>query len=147
QVSLVQPVACSLSQMVSIDFFTVPTLPLKVLFVFIVREHRRRQVMHFNVTEHPTAAWTALQMVEAFADPGCRSLSAAGSGQHLRQRRSSEDRLAWHERSSHGPAQSVAESIRRTPDRLHPPGVPEPLRDPECQTSEEDAEKLFPLLS
>jgi transposase InsO family protein len=57
-----------LSQMVSIDFFTVPTITMKVLFVFIVLEHRRRQVLHFNVTEHPTAAWTAQQIVEAFQD-------------------------------------------------------------------------------
>jgi transposase InsO family protein len=57
-----------LSQMVSIDFFTVPTLSLKVLFVFIVLEHGRRQVLHFNVTEHPTAAWTAQQIVAAFED-------------------------------------------------------------------------------
>ena len=54
--------------MVSIDFFTVPTITMKVLFVFVVLEHRRRQVLHFNVTEHPTAAWTAQQIVEAFAD-------------------------------------------------------------------------------
>ena len=40
-------------QLVSIDFFTVPTLTMKVLFVFIVLEHRRREVLHFNVTEHP----------------------------------------------------------------------------------------------
>jgi hypothetical protein len=52
----------------SIDFFTVPTVTMKVLFVFIVLEHRRREVLHFNVTEHPTAAWTAQQIVEAFAD-------------------------------------------------------------------------------
>ena len=57
-----------LGQMVSIDFFTVPTITMKVLFVFIVLEHRRRQVLHFNVTEHPTAAWTSQQIVEAFAD-------------------------------------------------------------------------------
>jgi transposase InsO family protein len=57
-----------LSQIISIDFFTVPTVHLKVLFVFIVLEHRRRQVLHFNITEHPTAAWTAQQMVEAFQD-------------------------------------------------------------------------------
>src|SRR4029450_8671569 len=38
-------------QMVSIDFFTVPTFTMKVLFVFIVLEHGRRQVLHFNVTE------------------------------------------------------------------------------------------------
>jgi hypothetical protein len=57
-----------LRQMVSIDFVTVPTVALKVLFVFIVLEHRRRQVLHFNVAEHPTAAWTSQEIVEAFAD-------------------------------------------------------------------------------
>jgi putative transposase len=55
-------------QMVSIDFFTVPTITMKVLFVFILLEHDRRKVLHFNVTEHPTGAWTAQQIVEAFAD-------------------------------------------------------------------------------
>ena len=53
--------------MVSIDFFTVPTINMKVLFVFFVLEHRRREVLHFGVTEHPTAAWTSQQIVEAFA--------------------------------------------------------------------------------
>ena len=56
-----------LGQMVSIDFFTVPTITMKVLFVFLVLEHRRREVLHFNVTEHPSAAWTSQQIVEAFA--------------------------------------------------------------------------------
>jgi putative transposase len=55
-------------QLVSIDFFTVPTITMKVLFVFVVLEHRRREVLHFNVTEHPTAAWTSQQIVEAFAE-------------------------------------------------------------------------------
>ena len=55
-------------QMVSIDFFTVPTISMKVLFVLIVLEHDRRKVLHFNVTEHPTGAWTAQQIVEAFSD-------------------------------------------------------------------------------
>jgi hypothetical protein len=57
-----------IGQMVSIDFFTVPTVTMKVLFVFVVLEHRRRHVLHFNVTEQPTAAWTSQQIVEAFAD-------------------------------------------------------------------------------
>jgi hypothetical protein len=48
-----------LGQTVSMDFFTVPTITMKVLFVFIVLEHRRRQVLHFHVTEHPTAACSA----------------------------------------------------------------------------------------
>jgi putative transposase len=55
-------------QMVSTDFFTVPTITMRVLFVFIVLEHDRRKMLHFNVTEHPTGAWTAQQIVEAFAD-------------------------------------------------------------------------------
>jgi transposase InsO family protein len=57
-----------LGQTVSMDFFTVPTVTMKVLFVFIVLEHHRRRVLHFNVTDHPTAAWTTQQIVEAFAN-------------------------------------------------------------------------------
>lgn len=57
-----------LGKMVSIDFFTVPTITMKALCVFIVLEHRRRQAPHFNVTEHPSAAWASQQVVEAFAD-------------------------------------------------------------------------------
>jgi transposase InsO family protein len=57
-----------LCQMASIDFFTVPTIALKVLFVFIVLEHRRREVLHFNVTDHPTAAWTSQQILETLAE-------------------------------------------------------------------------------
>jgi putative transposase len=53
---------------VSIDFFTVPTARLRVLFVLVVLAHHRRRVVHFNVTEHPTAAWTAQQLVDAFPD-------------------------------------------------------------------------------
>ena len=52
--------------LVSLDFFTVPTAGLRVLFVFLVLAHHRRRVVHFNVTEHPTAHWTAQQIVDAF---------------------------------------------------------------------------------
>ena len=55
-------------QLVSVDFFTVATLQLRVLFVFVVLVHDRRRVVHFNVTEHPTAEWTAQQIIEAFPD-------------------------------------------------------------------------------
>ena len=57
-----------LSDIVAIDFFTVPTIRLRVLFVLLVIEHQRRRVLHFAVTEHPTAEWTGQQMIEAFAE-------------------------------------------------------------------------------
>jgi len=53
-------------ELVSIDFFTVATMGLRVLFVFVVLAHHRRRVLHFNITEHPTAAWTAQQIVDTF---------------------------------------------------------------------------------
>ena len=52
--------------LVATDFFVVPTVSFEVLFVFIVLVHARRRVVHFNVTEHPTAHWTAQQLSEAF---------------------------------------------------------------------------------
>ena len=42
--------------LVSIDFFTVPTTGWRVLFVLVVLTHHRRRVLHFNATEHPTGA-------------------------------------------------------------------------------------------
>ena len=54
------------SQLVSVDFFTVHTIWFDVLFVFIVLAHDRRRIVHFNVTAHPTAEWTAQQIVQAF---------------------------------------------------------------------------------
>jgi putative transposase len=49
-----------------IDFFTVPTATFRILYVFIVLSHDRRHIVHFNVTAHPTAQWTAQQLFEAF---------------------------------------------------------------------------------
>jgi len=53
--------------MVSVDFLTVPTINFNVLYVFMVRSHHRRRVLHFNVVESPSAVWTAQQLREAFA--------------------------------------------------------------------------------
>ncbi len=55
-----------MSNTVSIDFFTVPTVTFRVLFVIIILKNNRRKVVHFNTTEHPTAQWTVQQIVEAF---------------------------------------------------------------------------------
>lgn len=50
------------------DFFTVSTLTGRVVFVFVVLSHHRRRILHFNVTAHPTAEWSAQQVVEAFSE-------------------------------------------------------------------------------
>jgi transposase InsO family protein len=55
-----------LKSVVSIDFFTVPTLRFQILYVFLVLAHDRRRILHFGVTAHPTAEWTAQQLREAF---------------------------------------------------------------------------------
>jgi putative transposase len=60
--------------LVVVDFFTLPTARLRVLFVFVVLAHDRRLVVHFNVTEYPTAHWASQQIVDAFPDdsaPSC----------------------------------------------------------------------------
>jgi putative transposase len=52
--------------LVSVDFFTVPTIRFQVLYVFLVLAHDRRRIVHVNVTAHPTAEWTAQQLRDAF---------------------------------------------------------------------------------
>jgi putative transposase len=52
--------------MVSADFFVVPTVLFRVLFVFVILSHDRRRPVHVVVTEYPTAEWVAHQLLEAF---------------------------------------------------------------------------------
>jgi putative transposase len=55
-----------LASLVSMDFFTVPTLTSRVLFVLVLLTHHRRRIVHLAITEHPSATWTAQQIIEAF---------------------------------------------------------------------------------
>jgi hypothetical protein len=50
----------------AMDFLTVPTLAFSVLYCFFVIAHERRRILHCNVTRHPTSAWVAQQLREAF---------------------------------------------------------------------------------
>ena len=47
------------------DFFTVQTLTFRTLYVFVVLGHQRREIVYWNVTAHPTAAWVWQQIIEA----------------------------------------------------------------------------------
>src|SRR3954470_6646379 len=72
-----------MKSLVTVDFFTVPTLRFQILYVFLALAHERRRILHFGVTAHPTAEWTA-------PTPGglsvgqCAPLSAARSRSSLR---------------------------------------------------------------
>ncbi len=55
-----------MKNMVSIDFFTVPTAKFRILFVLVILSHNRRQVVSFKATSNPTTMWTAQRIIEAF---------------------------------------------------------------------------------
>ena len=55
-------------EIVAVDFFLVPTLTFRLLFVFIGLRHDRRELIYVNVTDHPTARWAARQLIEAFPE-------------------------------------------------------------------------------
>jgi putative transposase len=52
----------------AMDLFTVPTVSFRLLYVFFVISHARRQVLRADVTEHPTTSWIIQQLREAFPD-------------------------------------------------------------------------------
>ena len=57
-----------IDQIAAADFFVVPTITYRLLFVLVILNHQRRRVTHVAVTAHPTAAWTAQQLREAFPE-------------------------------------------------------------------------------
>jgi transposase InsO family protein len=50
----------------AMDFFTVPTVTFQLLYCFFIISHDRRQILHLNVTRHPTSTWIVQQLREAF---------------------------------------------------------------------------------
>jgi hypothetical protein len=75
------------------DFFVVQTLTFQTLYVLFFISHGSRQLIHFEVTDHPTAAWVWRQLIEAtpqtsLPDPlprsglGCRPQPAHLMAQH-----------------------------------------------------------------
>jgi putative transposase len=64
----------------------VPTVRFRLLYVWFVIEHGRRQIRHVNVTAHPTSSWTIQQLREAFPDENSlRFLIHDNDARHLRR--------------------------------------------------------------
>jgi putative transposase len=53
---------------VAVDFFVVPTLTFHLLFGFLILRHDRRELVHLKLTDHPTVARAAHQLVESFPE-------------------------------------------------------------------------------
>jgi hypothetical protein len=128
-----------LVQLAVADFFTVPTIHWRVLFVLVVLVHHRRRVLHFNVIEHPTAEWTAQQVVDAFPDDSVPSYLLRDRdqvyGHAFRQRVKgmgiSEVLTAPSCPWQNPFAERLIGSIRRErPDTLRPSALPKPSRAP-----------------
>ena len=50
---------------IACDFLVAVTATFRLLYVFVVIEHRSRRPIRCNVTAHPSAAWTLQQLREA----------------------------------------------------------------------------------
>jgi hypothetical protein len=108
--------------MVSIDFFTVPTIRFQVLYVFLVLAHERRRIVHFNVTTHPTAEWTVPQLREAFPfDQIPRYLLRDRDGIFGGEFGKDVEGMGIKEVLSAPRSPWQRESVRGAPHRYHPP--------------------------
>ena len=114
------------SQIMAADLFVVPTVTFRLLFVLVILAHERRRIVHVAVTEHPTAAWTAQQLRNAFSEHDAprylfhdRDSVFADVATTIAGMNSQVVRTA---------AITVAERLRGTRHRLDPTRVP--LRSP-----------------
>ena len=124
----------------------MPTLTGRVLFVLVVLSHCRRRIVHFNVTDHPTATWAAQQIVDAFPD--------GTAPRWLHRDRDTIYSERFRQRvAGMGIAEVVsameplAESVRGTRDRLNPPRVCGSCDRAECVTSATHPHDVRALLS
>src|SRR5207245_7957527 len=103
---------------IAMDFFTVPTATFRVLFVLVVLSHARRRLVHFNVTEHPTAEWTARQPRGVRAGGGS-PVSDSGPRPDLWRTIYASGQDVGHSRSGDCAALAVAKRVCRAGDWLN----------------------------
>ena len=49
------------------DLLVIPTISFRLLYGFLILQHRRRVIVWIGVTAHPSAEWIARQLTEAYA--------------------------------------------------------------------------------
>jgi hypothetical protein len=117
----------------AIDFFTVPTATFAVLYVCIIMIHKRRSVIHFNVTKYPTAQWTAQQIVEACPwDTAPKYLLRDRDGIYGTKFQNRVKNLGITEVKTYT-TKPVAKSILRANNWKHTQGLPQSSNRIECQ--------------
>jgi hypothetical protein len=115
------------SQIMAADLFVVPTISFRLLFVLIILAHDRRRIVHVGVTEHPTAAWTAQQLRNAFSENEAPRYLIYDRDSVFADHRQHE-----HADGSNRTAITVAERLRGTRHRLNPTRVPRSRDRDEC---------------
>jgi len=112
--------------LVSLDFFVVPTATFRVLFVLLILAHDRRRILHFNVTSSPSAEWTCTAGRASFSCRQRSTLLATRSRLYLWEILPSSRQEPGDRRGAHCCTFPLAKSIRRTADRFHPARMLEP---------------------
>ena len=137
--------AAHLREMVAVDFFVVPTLTFRLLFVFVVLRHDRRELLHLNVTDHPTAVWTAQQLVEALPDDTAPTyLLRDRDGIYGEAFTRRVTRMGIHQILT--APRALAESVRGASHRVHPSRMPRPLLRAERGASSPTLTRLHRVL-
>ena len=97
------------------DFFVVPTVRFRLLYVWFAIDHGRRRILHFNVTSNPTARWVIQQLRETFPEEPTHRFLVYDSDAIF--------------------SAAVAQRDREFPDLAKADGVPKPLAERHSRTS------------
>jgi hypothetical protein len=135
------------ASLVSMDFFTVPTLTGRVLFVLVLLTHPRRRILHLAVTEHSTAAWTAQQIIEAFPNDTAPRWLLRDRDAVYRDRVPAPCRRHGHHGGHHQCIKSLAKSVYGETDRLPSARVCGPRDRPRRAASATSPDRVSHLLS
>src|SRR5919198_1651180 len=124
--------------LIALDFFTVPTATFRVLFVLVVLSHSRRRLVHFNVTEDPTADWTARQLIEACGQEESARHLIRDRDQVYGERFSRQAKMLDVREAVIAPRSPWQNRVRGAGDWLESTGMPGPCRGDRRAASGED---------